>query len=125
MSTIKRRWLLVAVVLIAGAIWFGVREYRCKLRGATLARQVETIKQDAAKELRIGTDKAGVARFFTSHSISFSILGAEAYGALQTSGCAPFGCGTDIAFISVQAKLDAADAVAEAPKVTGMYKDCL
>ncbi|HWY43500.1 MAG TPA: hypothetical protein VNX66_08385 [Candidatus Sulfotelmatobacter sp.] len=126
MSTFNRRWSLAAVVVLtAGAIWFAVREYRCKVRGSVFARQVESIEQDASKELKIGADEAVVARFFRNHGIPFSIVDAQAYGALRTSGCAPFGCGTDIAFIMVQVKLDTVGAVAEAPKVTGMYKDCL
>jgi hypothetical protein len=127
MGKINRRWLLTSgVVLIAAAIWFAVREYRCTVRGSIFAQQVETIKQDAAKELRIGTDKTGVAKFFTSHGMSFSTWGPEAYGGLHTLGCAPpIACGTDIAFITVRVKLDANGAVAEAPNVTGMYKDCV
>jgi hypothetical protein len=123
--TIKERRLLVAVILIAGAGWFGVREYRCKVRGAAFGLQVETIKRDAAKELRVGTNKAEVARFFAARNIPFAMLETEAFGTLRMSGCAPLGCGTDRAFIGVQVKFDAAGTVTEAPKVFGMYQDCL
>jgi hypothetical protein len=121
----RRRLLVAAIILVAGASWFGIREYRCSVRGAARARKVETIKQDAAKELSVGTNKADVARFFTAHNIPFAMLENEADGALRTLGCAPFGCGTDRGFISVQVKFDATGKVAEAPKVFGIYQDCL
>ena len=105
--------------------WFGLREYRCKVRDAVLARQVESIKRDAAREMRVGASKAEVDRFFEQHKIPFEILETEAYGSLQTVGCAPFGCGTDRAFISVLVKPDPTGTVTEAPRAVGMYKDCL
>jgi hypothetical protein len=103
----------------------GVREYRCKKRGAAFALQVETIKRDATEELRVGTNKADVARFFTVHNIPFAMLETEAYGTLRTSGCAPLGCGTDRALIGVRVKFAATGTVTEVPKVVGMYQDCL
>lgn len=126
MTTVKGRRLVAAVaILVVGTGWFGVREYRCKVRGAAFVRKVESIKQDAALELRIGKNKAEVARFFAIHNIPFEILETEAYGSLRTLGCAPLGCGTDRAFIGVQVKFDAAGTVTEPPKVFGMYQDCL
>jgi hypothetical protein len=121
----RHRVALAAIVVIAGVGWFGLREYNCKLRGAALARQVESIKRDAAEELTIGTNKAEVARFFAQHNIPFAMLESEAYGSFRTSGCAPLGCGTDTAFIGVRVKLDGAGTVTEAPRVFGMYQDCL
>jgi hypothetical protein len=123
---LKQRRVAVAVmVVIAGLGLFGLREYRCKLRGVGFARQVESLKRDAAEDLKIGTNKSDVARFFAEHKIPFAILESEAYGSLRTSGCAPLGCGTDAAFIGVRVKLDGAGTVTEAPKVFGMYQDCL
>jgi len=115
----------VAVVVIAGLVLFGLREYRCKLRGGAFVRQVESLKRDAAKELKIGAHKSDVARFFAEHKIPFAILESEAYGSLRTSGCAPLGCGTNAAFIGVRVKLDETGTVTEVPKVFGMYQDCL
>jgi hypothetical protein len=126
MTTVKgRRFVLTAVVLLVVVTWFGIREYRCKVRGAVLARQVESIKRDAAREIRVGASKAEVGGFFEQHNIPLEFLETEAYGSLRTVGCAPFGCGTDRAFISVQVKLDATGTVTEAPRVVGMYQDCL
>jgi len=70
MTTVKGRRLAAAVViLIVGTGWFGVRERRCKVRGAAFARQVETIKRDAALELRVGKTRLrslGFLQFTTS-----------------------------------------------------------
>jgi hypothetical protein len=126
MTIVKgRRFLVAVVILIAGASWFGAREYRCYVRGVAFARQLETIKRDAAEVVTVGKNKGGVTRFFTVHNIPFKMLETEAYGSLPTPGCAPLGCGTDRGFISVQVKFDAAGTVTEAPKVVGMYQDCL
>lgn len=120
-----RRFVLGVVALIAVLGWFGLREYRCKVRNAVFARQVESLKADADREIRVGKSKAEVGRFFERHNIPFEILESEAYGSLRTLGCAPFGCGTDRGFIGVDVKLDATGRVAEAPRVFGMYQDCL
>lgn len=67
MTTVKgRRFVLAVAVLIIVVGWFGIREYRCKVRGAVLARQVESIKRDAAREIRVGASKAEVGRFLSS-----------------------------------------------------------
>jgi hypothetical protein len=123
---LKRHRITVAlIVVIAGVGLFGLREYRCKMRGAMFARQVETLKRDASVELKVGTNKSGVARFFAEHKIPFAILETEAYGSLRPPGCAPFGCFTDVGFIGVRVGLDGAGTVTEAPRVFSMYQDCL
>jgi hypothetical protein len=76
---------VAVIVVIAGLSLFGLREYRCKLRGVVFARQVESLKRDAAEELKIGTNKSEVARFFAAHKIPFAILESEAYGSLRTT----------------------------------------
>jgi hypothetical protein len=86
---------------------------------------VESIKQDA-HQLKIGTKRGDVSRFFAEHGIPFTVAYSEAIGTLQTSGCAPFGCGADSALIGVRVKLDGASAVTtEEPTVVGMYTDYL
>jgi hypothetical protein len=121
----QHRVAVTVIVVIAGLSLFGLREYRCKLRGEAFARQIESLKRDAAEELKIGTNKTDLARFFAEHKFPFAILESEAYGSLRTSGCAPLGCATDAAFIGVRVKLDGGGTVTEAPKVFGMYQDCL
>ena len=140
--------IAAASVLIAVICWFGLRAYRrqvassrhsvafetqakfakqeaCKQRGAAYEKQVENIKQDAQNRLKIGTKKADVAKFFTEHSIPFDFFESEALGTLSTSGCAPFGCGTDSAEIGVSVKLSQAGVVTEKPKVVALYTDCV
>jgi hypothetical protein len=82
-------------------------------------------KHDANERLKIGTKKADVSQFFVENGIPFEISESEAIGTLRTSGCAPLGCGTDSALIGVRVKLDKAGAVTDAPKIVGMYTDCL
>jgi hypothetical protein len=121
----RHRVGLAAIVIIAGVSWLGLREYHCKIRGAVFARQVESIKRDAAQELRIGANKTEADRFFAEHNIPFAMDESGASGSLRTLGCAPLGCGTDRAFIGVEVKLDEAGTVSEVPRVFGMYQDCL
>jgi len=120
-----KRHRVAVIVVMAGLALLGLREYHCKLRGAAFGHQVESLKRDAAEELKIGANKTDVARFFAEHKIPFAILESEAYGSLRTSGCAPLGCFTNAAFIGVRVKLDETGAVTEVPKVFGMYQDCL
>jgi len=117
--------VIAAVVLILLLGWLGIRGYRCKVRGKAFALEVESIKRDAAQEIRVGASKAEVSRFFEQHSIPFGLLETEAFRSLRTVGCAPFGCGTDRAFIGVHVKLDVTGTVTEAPHVVGGYIDCL
>ena len=116
---------IAAIVVFAGVSWFGLKQYRCKQRNAAFAQRVESIKQDAREGLTIGTKKGDVAGFFVEHSIPFTIYGSDAFGSLRTSGCAPFGCGTDSALIGVRVKLDEEGTVIEEPTVSGLYADCL
>ena len=97
----------------------------CKRRGAAYEMQVENIKQDAHDQLKIGTKKADVARFFSEHNIPFDFFESEALGTLSTLGCAPFGCGTDSAQIGVSVQLSQAGVVTGEPKVVAFYTDCL
>ena len=115
----------IAITLIAGGSWFGLKYYRCERRSAVFRHQIESIKKDALEQLKIGTGKAEVSRFFDEHRISFNFVESKAIGTLRTSGCAPLGCGTDSAIIGIRVNLDEAGAVAQEPTVFGMYTDCL
>ena len=118
-----------AIVVIASVSWFGLKQYRsqraCKERGAEFARRVKSIERDAHERLKIGTNRDDVSRFFSEHDIPFTIVDSEAIGTLQTSGCAPFGCGTDSALIGVRVKLDRTGTVTGQPTVVDLYTDCL
>jgi hypothetical protein len=117
--------IAVAILVIAGVGWFGLRQIDCRRRNAAFARQVESIKQDAHERLKIGTKKDDVSRFFAEHGIPFTVVESQAFGTLQTSGCAPFGCGADSALIGVRFKVDQTGTVAGESTVVGLYTDCL
>ena len=121
--------LSAAIVVIVGVSSLGLRYSRsqmdCKRLSAAFGRQVENIREDVHVRLKIGTKKADVARFFAEHGIPFTLSESEARGTLRTSGCAPFGCGSDSALIGVSVRLGAAGAVTEEPTVVSLYTDCL
>jgi hypothetical protein len=133
MNTVKRRRVAIVAVLVVilGVSWFGLRRYNCQQRNAAFGRQIETIRQDAPAQIKRGTKKSEVALFFAEHSIPVSFVGSEAFGTpaaigtLTTSGCAPFGCGSDVAVVNVRVKLDEAGAATEEPTVGGIYTNCL
>jgi hypothetical protein len=115
-----------AIVLVASASWFGIKQYRCKQRNAAFSRRIKIIEQDSRKQLKVGTKKNEVARFYTEHGIPFEVVGSEAIGTLYTTGgCAPLGCGTDRALIGVRVRVDANGAVAGDPEVVDMYTGCM
>jgi hypothetical protein len=108
---------IVGIVVIMGFSWLGFTKYRCSQRNAALGRQVESIKHDAQETLKIGSRKADLDRFFAAHGIPFSIVESQAFGSIQTTGCAPFGCSSDAAFITIRVKLDELGSVKQEPTV--------
>jgi hypothetical protein len=127
---LKRRTAITFSVIVVAAvasfaIKLSVEQIACNKRGAAFESRLDSIKRDANEELSIGKTSADVSRFFAEHGIPLQISESEAIGELYTSGCGPLGCGTDSALIGVRVKLDSAGAVAEKPKVVGMYTDCL
>jgi hypothetical protein len=113
------------IVVLASVGWYGMKRYRCNQRRAAFVRQVESLKQRTHEHLKVGTTRDDVARFFTEHSIPLRIEGVYVTGSIQTTGCAPFGCGTDSASISVHVRLDRTGSVTEEPIVSAFYTDCL
>lgn len=118
-----------AIFFMVGLSWLVWNRIRCQLRGAAFARRIERIKRDAQEQLKIGTEKAAVAHFFADHDIPLTVsnmLGATyATGTIYTTGCAPFGCGTDSALIGVRVKIDPGGNTMEKPEVVDLYTDCL
>ena len=129
MKPLRRKIIATAATfgLVAGASCFALKHQSksCKERGVAFDRRVESIKQDAHAQLKIGTKTAEVSRFFTEHDIPFTIVDSEVTGTLNTSGCSPLGCGTDSALIGVRVNVDRAGTVTAEPIVVGMYTDCL
>lgn len=128
---------VAAALVFAGSGCAGMKLH-CQQRNADLARRIESIKQDAHEQLKLGTKKADVARFYAEHKISFEVVsrpfkdgesevtGNEAIGTLYTTGgCPPFGCGSDRLLIGVRVRVDADGTVVGEPEVVSMYTDCL
>ena len=129
--------MVAAIVVAAGVSWVGLRQHQrrqarirqayiaCIERDEAFTQRVESIKRDAREQLKIGTKKDEVSRFFTEHGIPLSIHNSEAIGTLYTSGCSPLGCGTDSALIGVRVNVDRTGTVTGEPTVVGMYTDCV
>jgi hypothetical protein len=118
---------VAALGVIGGASCFPPKHQSaaCKERGAAFDRRVESIKQDAHEQLKIGTKKDEVSRFFTEHGIPFTITDSEVTGTLDTVGCSPRGCGADSALIGVRVNVDRTGAVTGEPTVVAIYTDCV
>jgi hypothetical protein len=101
------------------------RSAACKQRGVAFDAKVDALKRVAFSQLKIGTKKEDVVRFFAGNNfpISFDKFGAS--GTIHTQGCSPFGCGTDEALIGLGVELDEAGNVKSKPVVVGMYTNCL
>lgn len=86
----RRIAIAVAIPLIASVIGFGLHHYRvdrivsgampclfridCEKRNAAFNRRMKDIEQDAHEQLRIGTKKGDVARFYSEHKIPFDVV---------------------------------------------------
>jgi hypothetical protein len=118
----------MALAAVVGATWLERRHLACARRSAALSRQVEDLRRDANEELRVGASKADVAHFYEKRKIPFQIFQVtdlEATGTVFATGCSPFGCGTDEAFIVVRVKLSPQGIVTEQSNVGAAYKNCL
>jgi hypothetical protein len=118
----------LVVAFIAGAIWLERRHLACQRRGADFSRQVEEIRRGASEEMKVGASKADVGRFYEKRGIHFQLIQVtypEAIGTIFTTGCSPFGCGTDVAFIVVRVRLNPEGVVSGQPQVLSGYKNCL
>jgi hypothetical protein len=123
----KKAVLASIAMLIVCGLLTGCR-YRstaCKQRGAAYQARVKSLKQVALEQLKIGTKKADVVRFFAENKFPLSFDKSEATGTIYTTGCSPFGCGTDEALIGISVDLDEAGNVKSKPVVVGFYMNCL
>lgn len=57
-----------AALVFAGSGCAGMKLH-CRQRNADITRRIESIKQDAHEQLKLGTKKADVARFYAEHKI--------------------------------------------------------
>src|ERR1700722_11517830 len=97
--------IVISTAAIVGIGWFGLRAYKnqiankrnsvvyekqaaiaknesCKQRGVDYEKQIKNIETDAYNQLKIGTKKTDVAKFFSEHSIPFDFFESEARGTL-------------------------------------------
>jgi len=125
-----RKILFISLTLVLVGCLLGWLAYSrsCGRKNAVFAAQVELMKHDAQTQLKIGTPKDDLLRFFTDHNMHVVIQDGTAYGGMTTSGCGPIiGCGfgTSRAFIQLRVEVDEAGSVKSDPVVRGMYTDCL
>jgi hypothetical protein len=123
----KRAVFTVIVVALLCALMTGCR-YRstaCKQRGVAYNARVESLERAALEQLKIGTKKENVVRFFAENKFPLSFDKSGATGTIYTTGCSPFGCGTDEALIGIRVDLDEAGNVKSKPVVVGFYTNCL
>ena len=112
-----------ALVLIGVTLY--QRSMACKRRGLALEQRIETLKRSAQDRLQIGTNKDELIRFFEENHIPFTIEGNDARGSILSTGCCPFGCGSDEVLIGVRVKLDEKGSVSSAPDIVAMCTNCL
>jgi hypothetical protein len=119
--------LLVLVLLTSSSgCLYRYRSKSCRQRGTALSVRVEKLKRDALEEIKIGTKKEAVIRFFAKNDIPVTFSGNEATGTIQAGGCAPSGCGSDNSIIGLRVKTDEAGTVISDPVVWGGgYTNCL
>jgi len=101
------------------------RSAACKQRGAAYQARVKSLEQAALDQLKIGTRKEDVVRFFAENNFPISFDKDGASGTVRTTGCSPAICGTDEAVIDLEVKLDEAGSVKAKPVVIGFYTNCL
>jgi len=131
-------WIISAAAALVFGFGCAGMKLHCRQRNEDITRRIESIKKDAHEQLKIGTKKTDVARFYTEHKIPFEVVsmpfkdgeslvtGTEAIGTLYTNGgCPPSGCGSDRLLIGVRVRVDADGTVIGEPEVVSMYTDCV
>ncbi|HXA50682.1 MAG TPA: hypothetical protein VNV86_10280 [Candidatus Acidoferrum sp.] len=127
-----RKLVFAGLVLFAAAalvvflpLFYRHQSPACKQRGANFETRVERLKQDARKSLAIGNKKDAVIRFFAENGLPAGFLKGEVTGTVTVSGCAPAGCGSDLALFGMRVAVDNQGTVIAAPVVGAVYTDCL
>ena len=120
----------IALIVVVALCWLGLTLHRrsiaCKQRRLALIQRVETLKRDVHDTLKAGMKKEVVLRFFAERNTDQTPGGDdEVWGSIRTSGCAPFGCASDVFFIGIRVELDDAGTVKSEPTVSAMYADCM
>jgi len=120
--------MVLAALLVAGglAVRLNRKSIACKQRGEAYAARVDELSRDAHAQLKIGTKKDTLIRFFAEHGIPIEFYqDGTASGTIYTTGCAPLGCGTDAALLGLRVDVDATGTVISEPQVGAMYTNCV
>jgi|SRR5579862_697896 len=117
--------VFLALALVNCFPFYRYQNAACKQRGSAYAARVEKLKQDVHEKLGIGTRRDAVVRFFAENGIPLTFERDEATGMINTTGCAPAGCGSDDAFMGLRVKVDSAGTVISEPVVGAFYTNCL
>jgi hypothetical protein len=125
----RKAGIVLATIVVVALCFLGLglhrRSVACSRRQAALTTRFERLKHDAREKLQIGATQEDVLRFFAGNGLHSTIAGEDAYGQVSTSGCSPFGCGSDAFLIVVKVKLDEEGKVESEPDIRGIYTDCL
>lgn len=117
--------LILVVGSLTGYFWWHHERSECKKRGNAYDTRVEDLKRKAHQQLQIGTEKSQVIKFFQANGIPISFIEGEATGTIYTTGCSPFGCGTDEALLGLRVKVDGKGTVISEPQIGALYTNCL
>jgi len=117
--------LVIALLVSSIGCLYRYHSSTCKQRGDAYRTRVETLKQEAHVKLKIGTKKDVVILFFAENGIPLTFSDNEASGTINTTGCAPSGCGSDAALLGVRVKVDEHGTVISEPVIGAIYTDCL
>lgn len=119
--------LVLVTVLVScdACVLYRCHSTACKQGGAAYVARVEKLKRNSHQNLKIGTKKEDVIRFFAENDIPLSFLESEATGTIFTKGCAPSGCGSDDALLGLKVKVDKAGTVISEPVGDAIYTNCL
>jgi len=117
--------LLAMLIGCDGCVFYRYHSAACKQRGAAYRARVEKLRTDAQQNLKIGTKKEDVIRFFSENGIPLTFAGDEATGTIYTTGCAPSGCGSDDALLGLRVQVDKVGTVISEPVVGAIYTNCL
>lgn len=117
--------LIIWLLLNSAGCMYRYHSQACKQRGSAYRARAEELRRDAHEQLKVGTKKEAVIRFFTENGLPVTFIHGEATGTIRMTGCAPSGCGSDAALLGLRVKVDAAGTVISEPVVGAMYTDCL
>jgi len=119
----KALGVLAIVSLLAITLVLYRSHTRCTVKNAMLVQQVDALSKEANEQLRMGSEKPDVLRFFETHNMHVRFANGQASGSLRASGCMS-GCDS-LARIEVSVTVDTQGTVDGQPHVSAAYVDCI